>query len=163
MIILRKLRGFVSLGSERRRLLVEALLLTTFIPAGFRFLGVARTQTCLRRWASLRRNHPPPANFQSAIRNALLAQSILKRNWRTEQTCLSRSFLLWAMLLRRGVDTNLRVGFRKRDETLEGHAWVEHNGVPLNEDPSVVRTYWVSGEPTSFDFEAAKKPVVRNT
>jgi hypothetical protein len=64
---------------------------------------------------------------------------------------LCRSLTLWALLLRRGIGTDLRVGFRKKDGTIEGHAWIEHAGIPLNEIPDIVQTYCAAGEPVSYD------------
>ncbi len=38
------------------------------------------------------------------------------------------------LLRRRGIPADLRFGARKQSARLEAHAWVEHLGVPLNED-----------------------------
>lgn len=45
-------------------------------------------------------------------------------------TRLRRSLVLWALLERAGVATELRLGFRKTDGVFEAHAWVELDGVP---------------------------------
>ena len=68
-----------------------------------------------------------------------------------EGTCLIRSLALWASLLRRGVDAELRVGMRKTDGRVEGHAWLEFGGEPINESVGVVRTYQPYPKPVSFD------------
>ncbi len=38
------------------------------------------------------------------------------------------------VLHRHGIPAELRFGARKESAGLEAHAWVEHLGVPLNED-----------------------------
>lgn len=59
--------------------------------------------------------------------------------------CLERSLVLWFMLRRRGVAADLRIGVRRRpggdsgDRALDFHAWVERDGVVLN-DVADVRT-----------------------
>ena len=55
------------------------------------------------------------------------------------------------MLLRRGLSPTLRVGFRKREGEIQGHAWVELDGVPINEAQSETATFVIYDEPASFD------------
>jgi len=133
-------------------LLVEAGLLPVVIPAGFRLLGVSRTQAWLRRWTLF-----PAAGFQvrrdsrEAILLARQAQRVVKRKLGIQGPCLVRSLTLWTLLLRRGVETELRVGVRKRNGKVEAHAWVEFQGVPVNENESVVGSYEVYPLPLAFD------------
>lgn len=47
-----------------------------------------------------------------------------------DSRCLMRSLVLLRMLARRGVVCRLVIGVRP-GETLEAHAWVEHDGHPL--------------------------------
>jgi hypothetical protein len=48
------------------------------------------------------------------------------------------------------------VGFRKREGTTEGHAWVEYKGLPLNEEPTTVLTYWVVENAADFDRQKTR-------
>ena len=52
-------------------------------------------------------------------------------------TCLPRSLALHWMLRRRGIESTLRIGVRKRGDHLEAHAWVEQGGQPLLDDADV--------------------------
>ena len=151
VIILRKLRAFRTLGTEGRREVLETLTLTVLVSAGFRVVGVARTQEWLRRWASAGKCEPQLQNLHSEILSSSRAQHIVRRNTGIKGTCLVRSLTLWAILLRRGLKTDLRVGFRRREGKLEGHAWVEYEGTPLNEERDITRTYSVFSEPAAFD------------
>ena len=151
MSLKRKLRTFLALDRGAKRLLSEALFLRIVIPAGFRLLGVARTQALLRHWAG-RRKSAQPVDAQSGIRASRGALRIAKRTLGLEDSCLVRSLALWALLLRRGLDTELRVGFRRQPEGVAGHAWIEYKGVAINEDESVTRTYSVYEGPVSFDI-----------
>jgi len=46
--------------------------------------------------------------------------------------CLPTSLVLRYLLLRQGIQADLRVGVRKADDgRLDAHAWVEHAGQPL--------------------------------
>jgi hypothetical protein len=48
--------------------------------------------------------------------------------------CLEQATALCHVLRRRGIPAELRFGARKDRVGLEAHAWVEHRGIPLNED-----------------------------
>ena len=52
-------------------------------------------------------------------------------------TCLTRSLVLISQLRRRNVAGSLRIGVCLLDGKLKAHAWVEHQGVPVNDSPDV--------------------------
>lgn len=56
--------------------------------------------------------------------------------------CLQRSLVLWFLLRRRGLPAELRIGVRRTPDTGTGgpllfHAWVEQDGVVLNDAPDM--------------------------
>lgn len=55
--------------------------------------------------------------------------------------CLEQSLTLWWLLRRRGVDAELRLGVQPYP--FGAHAWVEHGGEPVNENPELVRTFTI--------------------
>jgi hypothetical protein len=52
---------------------------------------------------------------------------------RLRATCLTRSLVLHRILAGRGIATVLRVGVRNGGDGLHAHAWVECDGVPVND------------------------------
>jgi len=52
-------------------------------------------------------------------------------------TCLHRSLVLCWLLARRGVASQLRIGVRQDENGFAAHAWVEVDGIPLNDSPEV--------------------------
>ena len=50
-----------------------------------------------------------------------------------DPTCLHRSLTLWWLLGRQGIASELRIGVRKERGRFEAHAWVERQGVALND------------------------------
>jgi ribosome-associated translation inhibitor RaiA len=46
---------------------------------------------------------------------------------------LAKSLTLWWLLGRQGIASHLRIGIRKEKDKFEAHAWVERDGVALNE------------------------------
>lgn len=141
------------MSPARRRMLFEALALPCCIRVSFRLLGVPRTQALLRRWAGVA--NPgliPVSDHESTIRHARTAQRVVKRRTGIGGNCLVRSLTLWSILLRRGITTDLRIGFRKRDGKIEGHAWLEHHGAPVNEALAEARSYSPCDQPVTFDL-----------
>jgi hypothetical protein len=149
--LIRKLKLFWSLEPANRRMLLEALVLPGFIWLSFRTIGVPRTQALLRRWAGSGAVNRM-ADGLTAIRQARRAQRIIQRNTGIAGPCLVRSLTLWSMLLRRGVTTDLRVGFRRRDGAMQGHAWLEYADAPINEALNEARSYVPYDQPVTFDL-----------
>ena len=59
--------------------------------------------------------------------------------------CLSRSLVLWWLLRRWGIESDLHIGVRRDTENLDAHAWVEYQGQPLN------ASEWVHEQYATFD------------
>jgi len=57
------------------------------------------------------------------------------------RTCLTRSLVLLKLLAQRGVEAELRVGVRLLSGKLDAHAWVEHEGVPVNDRAAIASDY----------------------
>jgi Transglutaminase-like superfamily len=149
---MRRLRRFLALSTAEQWRTIEALLLPFAIGAGFRIVGVPRTQAWLRQLALTRKSRTNTADPEAGIRIACRAQGRVFRTTGVRGPCLVRSLTLWTMLARSGIEASLRVGFRKRDGKFEGHAWVEHAGIPINEDPDEASTFTAYDEPVSFDL-----------
>lgn len=140
MLWLRKLRSFRSLPAGEQRCYLSALLLLPLVDIGLRLSAWQRCQQWAERWAKAGpvagRNYPAPRRMAWLVERAA-------RHCPWPATCLRRSLLLWAFLLRSGVASELRLGFRNSDGKFEAHAWVEWNGLPLNDTPDVRTRYAV--------------------
>jgi hypothetical protein len=144
MFWLRKLRSFRSLPAGEQRCYLSALLLLPLVDIGLRLSGWQRCQQWAERWAKsgpvAGRSYPSPRRIAWLVERAA-------RHCPWPATCLRRSLLLWAFLLRNGVASELRLGFRNSDGKFEAHAWVEWNGAPLNDAPDVRSRYAVPEQP----------------
>jgi len=132
-------------------LLLEATALSILVPVCFKMCGISRTQRWLRRWAAEGSSQNQLPDAEASIQRTLRVQRIARQKVGVEGTCLTRSLSLWAALSRQRVRTEIRIGFRRSGGEFEGHAWVEFEGVPINEDAKVVETYSVFAEPAAFD------------
>lgn len=57
--------------------------------------------------------------------------------------CLSSSILLYLLLKREGLPTQLIIGTKKENSIFKAHAWVEYNHFPLNENKRIRAHYHV--------------------
>jgi hypothetical protein len=151
MTDLAKLR---SLAPRDRRLLALSIVALPLIDAGVRMLGVGRTRTALERLPLLRRRTAPAPESDAFARARHVARlvSIAARRGPIEATCLRRALLLSWLLRREGIDSVMKVGVRRGESGLEAHAWIEHRGRPIDDDPSVTARY------APFDGELAARP-----
>ena len=62
-------------------------------------------------------------------------------------TCLTRSLLLRWLLRLYGMSSDLRFVVRLEGDGLLAHAWVEKDGIPLNDRPDVVERYAAFDQP----------------
>ena len=118
-------------GMQWRYLLV-ALVLLPVIDVSLRRLGYNRTHQWLcrrveRRGATISHFDSPDSSLKIARMVSLAGRC---SPWRT--TCLRQALLLWFLLARHGVATELRVGVEKSVEgDFAAHAWVERDGQVL--------------------------------
>lgn len=100
--------------------------------AAVRCFGLGR----VRRWLSRRAAAVPARTVDEAerIEQARARLRLIKRRVPPQLAgnCLSQSLALWWTLARDGVTTSLCIGARRRGGEFGAHAWVEHNGTPLN-------------------------------
>lgn len=124
--------------------------LATMLPLLVRVLPLPRTLALLTPGGT--RVMPPDITAYGA-RAAALTDAVLRRNllW-YRRNCLKRALILFAILRRRGVPVELRMGVRptrgtgiNEPDTLEGHAWLELDNQPfLEPKPRVICSYRVT-------------------
>jgi hypothetical protein len=136
-----RLRRLAALPRPERRLLLEAAGALALITASLKLL---RNNPLLSGLATLAGHRPPPVTPEQAsstIGRTRRLVSVASRYGICRGSCLSRSTTLWWLLRRRGIRTELRVGVRKEGDQLHAHAWIEHEGVAINERLETLRRY----------------------
>lgn len=130
---------FWSLAWRERWLLMTALVMQPAVAASLRLLGFR--STC----ALLQATSPAPARPAAAPRRPVAATArmvdVAAHRGAPRGTCLTRSLTLWWLLRWQGVDSDLRIGVRRSDRKFEAHAWLERDGVVLNDRPDVSQDY----------------------
>jgi transglutaminase superfamily protein len=122
-----------SLSWFERALLAGALILLPLSDLSLRLLGFRRTQAVFAWLLPVRSLGQLPVN---ARQTTLLVQAASRRAF-PRATCLHRSLTLWSLLRVQGVDTRLLLGARKSLNQFEAHAWIEYEGLVLNDTGDV--------------------------
>lgn len=131
MKLMARLRKFLSLPREERSLLLAALGGLPLVAAGVRLLGYQRMRRLLAG-AEARSKRNSESHRAEAERVAR-AVGRAARHGLVRGPCLSRALLLWRMLNRRGIRAEIRFGVRAGAVVMEAHAWVEQDGVSLDD------------------------------
>jgi hypothetical protein len=128
------------LGPGDWRLLAEATVHLVGLRAALRVVPVRR----LAAWCG--RVRPAAETGDVDVdRVVRLVEAAARRVPRS--ACLTRSLTLTRMLAVRGVATDLKMGARAEQGLMTAHAWVEREGLPLNDASDVGRRY----EPLQLD------------
>ena len=131
-----KWEKFKNLSLWELWLLCKAFFLLPITALGLRLMGFKAVRSALSCGL--------PAPVYSTDAGAMdRAQKIAKMvqvavvYGRFGATCLPRSMVLWRFLQRQGIGCDLRLGARRENGNFEAHAWVEVDGVALNETADV--------------------------
>jgi hypothetical protein len=132
-----RLARFRKLAVAEQCTLLFAMGLLPLFWIGLRLLGLAQ----LRAWLHGCVLAPSgPVSAEEARRTGELV-NVAARHGPFPATCLTRSLALVWLLGRSGVRSEVCLGVRMVRGELDAHAWVEHDGVPINDSPDVARRY----------------------
>jgi len=119
---------------RQRARIFEAALLLTAVCVALRAVAVRRLCATLGRLTSAAAGRRAPGVRSEALEIAR-SVTLASRHVPAATTCLHRAVTLWALLRRRGLAADLRFGARRRGDEIEAHAWVEHDGVVISDEP----------------------------
>jgi hypothetical protein len=133
---MRRLRKYLALAPAARAMVLRSLLLLPVVALLLRARGMERTRAWLGRLGSLATGDASALSPRDIAILVGAAASLL------QSRCLPRSLLLWHFLRDRGASAEIRLGVTKlADGNLSAHAWVEFDGLPLNDGPDVLERY----------------------
>ncbi|NNF52812.1 MAG: lasso peptide biosynthesis B2 protein [Acidimicrobiales bacterium] len=117
--------------------------------------GRKRLASRIERWLRGSQNPEPRTTAVAESKRVGEAIAVGAKLWRlSDSSCVARSALAHALLVRRGIDAQIRVGLAPNRTT--AHAWVEVEGVPIDDAPDVARRYLAFDQnlPTAFSKKA---------
>lgn len=122
----------------------RAAVLLPGISLSLRLRGFGATQESLQNF-SVASN---PGKYSSEeVANAELVKMAVRmvnaaaRHGWGQPSCLEKSLALWLLLRQQGTVSSVRIGARKDGGKFQAHAWVERDGVALNEPGDEHRHY----------------------
>ena len=123
---------------------LRAAVLLQVISLSLRIRGFRATQQSLQSFpfSSEAEKHSPEnvADSERVRLTLRMVNAAVRHGW-GRPTCLEKSLTLWCLLRRQGIASSVRIGARAAGEKLEAHAWVECDGVALNEPGGEHRHY----------------------
>lgn len=140
--------------------MAEALRLLMEVDARLRFQGFTRLRAALPE-APVNGGEPPDSATIDAVRR--MARALRRAALLVPRAqCLHRALALLLWLRRRGIPAELRVGVRPAGTApgarIEGHAWIEWAGIPLDEAPDVCRSFALLTAPTGPSVDRGESP-----
>ena len=94
---------------------------------------------------------PPTEQTRANVRRAAQMVAVACRRQPLRSSCLPRTIVLWSLLQRRGIATDVRIGARSNSQgEFQAHAWLEWNGEVLN-DVADVRRQYLPFDTAAFD------------
>lgn len=132
-----KLAKFRALSWPEQRLFLQSALSLPLVSMALATLGIARLRRVFE--GSWRADGPIPCALDAAAIAALVSKAA--NNIPVRTNCLTQSLWLHALLMRRGKRSALRIGVRRMAERFEAHAWVECEGMVMNDTPKARDRY----------------------
>ena len=123
---------FSQLTWEERWMLLQAFVFLPLIAAGLHCMNFQRLSSILVRFSPMSGEVCSDAAMQQAAATAHLVQVAVSRT-PFKVTCLVRSTALWFLLRRQGIGSEIRIGVSQQEGRFKAHAWVESNGIVLND------------------------------
>jgi hypothetical protein len=143
--ISRYLSIYRALSRREQKVLLASLALLPTFWLGLRLAGLQRFQAWLDRFPIAQcppLSQPETAALGLAVNRA--ANHVLGAG-----SCLTRSLLLRWLLRFYGTPSDLRIGVRVEQGKFAAHAWVEMDGIPVNDQPEAVAGFVAFDQPVS--------------
>ena len=137
MLKISKLR---TLSAQEWRYLLIALLLLPMLRVALRGWGFRRVFGMLVR-TTPRFCVRSPSLSDAEIARLVRMVNVAGAYGPVRANCLPQSLVVWWLLRRHGVPSELRLGVSRRGGGFQAHAWVERDGVALNDRADVQKHF----------------------
>ena len=126
----RKLARLRSLSLDQWKVLAASLVLVPAVELVLHRKGFNRTSAALAG----RSQRPARPSSPTEVVPVAVAVILVANRRLIGAACLGRSLVLWFLVRRRGIDAELVIGAEApKNGVLPAHAWVEVDGVPVND------------------------------
>ncbi|MGA9381235.1 MAG: lasso peptide biosynthesis B2 protein [Phormidium sp.] len=136
MLVINSWRKLKEFSWSELMLLMQALLLLPLVAFGIKCFGFRGFYGAIANLTPWKYRVQGREGIKQARAIAKIIE-IASRYGLYKPNCLQKSLLLWWLLRRGSIESELRIGVRKKGEFLEAHAWVEYQGCVLNDRSDV--------------------------
>lgn len=126
-----RLRRFNGLKAGARGIFLRATVLLPLISVSLRMRGFGATQGSLQKLLPSLKQITIDSRGYAEVAARMVRAAV--HHGLGRPSCLEESLVLWWLLGRRGIPSQLRIGIKKDSAKFEAHAWVELDGAALNE------------------------------
>ena len=141
-----RLRQLTALSLLQWWIILVALFMLPMIALSLKLSGFKQTKNRMSRFVP--RNVADVSAREDDLSRARIisrAVAIAGNHGLFKANCLKQSLLLWWLLARRGIATELKLGTQKSpQETFNAHAWVEYKGEALGNSSDFQHQFLVS-------------------
>ena len=134
-LLARKYRTLFGLTPRERSLLAQALWLLPAVAIALQFKGLWFTQDLLLWLCPSSQSIAEPIEPQ--IWATVRMVKIATRYYQPWANCLKKSLVLWILLRNQGIISEIRIGVQRESTKFAAHAWVEYQGMVLNDSDDV--------------------------
>ena len=134
------------MDADARGIFLRATAVLPVISVSLKMRGFGATQEFLLRSFPI----APQTSQQDSIHvvddrkrtelTSRMVNAAIRHVWHAS-TCLEKSLALWWLLGRQGIACEVCIGARKQGGKFEAHAWLERDGVAVNEPQQEHRHY----------------------
>ena len=130
-------RQICRLAPRAWALVLEIVVIAVGVEWGLRRLSLPRLLALLRRLPAQAGSDGMRPSLEELQR---LTAAVLRRA-PFPMTCLKQTLIVFAVLRRRGLPADLKIGLAKHGDLLQAHAWIEQDGRVLLDDPDVAQRF----------------------
>ncbi len=141
--MIKRLKQFQKLSINEKKVLCLSMLSLPIIAVLLHTLGFNKTKSFLSRFIPVETSLRVPQKEEMleiySIANSI---HIASRHNIYKANCLKQALLLWFVLGRKSIYSEIKIGIQKEDESTFGaHAWVECNGEPLIDSQDTIENF----------------------
>ena len=141
-LLIRKGLTWQRLSATELSLLLQALVLLPLVSLSLQLWGLQRTKTALAWLPTQDISLPSQAQVPLVAKTARMVH-ITTRYSVLWTTCLKKSLVLWCLLRRQGITSELRIGVQRDEGEFTAHGWVEYQGLLVGDYVWIGENTWL--------------------
>ncbi len=146
----KRINQLSALSIEEWRLLLVSIVLLPLTALALYIIGFKKTKVLMTRFIPLHTENAKSGAEQLKIAERVARMVTIAANHSFySANCLKKALVIWWLLKRKGITSELKIGVRKEETDFLAHAWVELNGKPLTDPLTFLAT-------KSFDEKAVE-------